>query len=108
MSDLSKEDASPAVTVEMDRSRDLSAVSTSIGCEARAAACTLHTRIASAFLLASFDEPLLDVLDEVREVDNDSSPEFDSVPVLPLSRFESPWPCRLRKLRFAASIVREG
>jgi hypothetical protein len=108
LSDLSKEDASPAVTVEMDRSRDLSAVSTSIGCEARAAACTLRTRIASAFLLASFDEPLLDVLDEVREVDSDSSPEFDSVPVLPLSRFESPWPCRLRKLRFAASIVREG
>lgn len=92
LSDLSKEDASPPVTVEMDRSKDLSAVSTSIGREARAAACTFCTRRASAFLLASSDEPLLDVLDEVSEVDTDSSPEFDSVPVLPLSRFASPWP----------------
>ena len=108
LSDLSKEDASPPVTVEMDRSKDLSAVSTSIGREARAAACTFCTRLASAFLLASSDEPLLDVLDEVSEVDTDSSPEFDLVPVLPLSRFVSPWLCRLRKLRLAVITVRTG
>ena len=58
-----------------------------MGREARAAACTFRIRLSSAFLLASLDHSLLEVLEEVRDVETDSSPEFDSVPVLPPSGF---------------------